>query len=312
VHSAFEQALSEVSENQLRTNLAALASAEMAGRGAGTPGGLLAREYVAQKFQEIGILPAVSGSYFQPFASSYGPTANVIGVLPGQDPLLMNEYVVIGAHYDHLGTSGTTIYYGADDNASGTAAVIEIAAAAYKLRNEIKRTLIFMAFDAEEKGLVGSRYYVNNPIFPIAQTVYMINLDMIGYLTRQGKILCIDGTSSPSAAAMILEIAARYPLAGTPRLDLVINGSDHSSFRSKGIPRVFFHTGTNVSPYHSPNDTWDKIDYPGVTVGTKIAFELAWRISQSEEPPLMAIVDEGLSLAENPILDDDQVPFQRK
>ena len=279
------------------------------GRGAGTPGGILARNYVADRFMQIGLQAGGgSGSYFQTFSASY---ANVIGILPGTDPAYGGEAVIIGAHYDHLGTSGSSIYYGADDNGSGTVALIEIAEAAYTLRSKLKRTLIFIAFDAEEKGLLGSKHYVGAPVIPLTQTVYMINLDMIGYLVKKKNLQCIGGTTSASAASMIIEIAAKYPSAGTPNLQASTGGSDHMPFAGKGIPYVFFHTGTDVSPYHTTQDTPEKIDYAGLSDITRIALELAWRISQESQPPQGAMLAQGALSEAGWSLDHDVSPFQK-
>lgn len=249
---------------------------------AGSAGNLTARQLIASEFQAAGLQPGQGSSYYQPFSS--GTRANVIGILPGQDPLLKNEAIVIGAHYDDTG-------YGADDNGSGTVALMEAARATARVKTLLKRTLIFIAFDAEEGGLLGSHYYVANPVHPLSQTIYMINLDMIGYLVKQGKLLAMGAQSqSPRAALLLKAICQKYPSAGIPDLsDGCGCSSDWASFRGL-VPYVFLHTGNSgISPYHTPGDTPEKIDYAGLTVITKITFELAWRISEDPVRPVSSL-----------------------
>ena len=167
----------------MQDDTAYLSSAEMMGRMAGSAGCLAARAFIADRFAAYGLLPAGTDDYYQPFLSPYGDTANVVAYLPGQDAALAREVIVIGAHYDHLGVIDGQIYFGAHDDAAGVASLLEIARAAASLGARLRRTLVFIAFDAEEQGLLGSRHYVQQPAFPpIENTIYMINLDQIGYL----------------------------------------------------------------------------------------------------------------------------------
>lgn len=192
---------------------------------------------------------------------------NVAGVLEGSDPVLKNEVIVIGAHYDHLGRGGEgsgslaprsgEIHYGADDNASGTAGVLELARLFTAQRPRPKRTIVFMAFGGEEEGLLGSNYYVNHPLLPLANTVAMINMDMIGRM--KDKRLAIGGVGT--AKEWRERVAADTET--TFQLTLTEDGygpSDHSSFYSKQIPVLFFWTGTH-NDYHKPSDTFEKINY---------------------------------------------------
>ncbi|MGD9564158.1 MAG: M28 family peptidase [Pyrinomonadaceae bacterium] len=221
---------------------------------------------------------------------------NVIGILEGSDPTLKNEAIVIGAHYDHLGHGGqgslspnsSDIHHGADDNASGTAAIIELARQ-FAVRNprgskgapSNKRTLIFMAFGGEEEGLLGSKYYVNNPVWPLDKTVAMINLDMVGRLHDNKLTIGGIGTASEwkrmveEQNALSLAQPAPNSIAGpgtssrhsTFALALNEDGfgpSDHASFYAKEIPVLFFFTGTHLD-YHKPSDTFEKINYDGLT-----------------------------------------------
>ena len=192
------------------------------------------------------------------------PAHNVVGVIEGSDPVLKNESIVIGAHYDHLGRGGEgslaphpgEIHHGADDNASGTAGVLELARFFSAQRSKLKRTLVFIAFSGEEEGLLGSNYYINHPLVPLDKTVAMINMDMIGRMKDNKLVIGGVGTAKEWR-----------PLLTTPNdgFELSMNDdgygpSDHSSFYIKQIPVLFFWTGTHTD-YHKPSDTFDKINY---------------------------------------------------
>ena len=192
------------------------------------------------------------------------PAHNVIGVIEGSDPVLKNESIIIGAHYDHLGRGGEgslaprpgEIHHGADDNASGTAGVLELARIFSAQRSKLKRTLVFIAFSGEEEGLLGSNYYVNHPLVPLDKTVAMINMDMIGRMKDNKLVIGGVGTAKEWR-----------PLLTTPNdgFELTMNDdgygpSDHSQFYGKQIPVLFFWTGTH-NDYHKPSDTSDKINY---------------------------------------------------
>jgi len=226
--------------------------------------------------------------------------ANVIGLLEGSDPNLKNEAIVIGAHYDHLGRGGTgslapregEVHHGADDNASGTAGMIELARIFSTQRPKPRRTIVFAAFSGEEEGLLGSNYYVNHPVVPLANTVAMINMDMIGRMKDRKLVIGGVGTA-PEWKAMIervnvlqgMTVTASSTAHSSSSLPMVVgaNGrtvvgndvtkqfllalnedgfgpSDHSSFYAKQIPVLFFWTGTHPD-YHKPSDTAEKINY---------------------------------------------------
>ena len=215
------------------------------------------------------------------------PSFNVVAILPGSDPKLKNEAIVIGAHYDHLGLGGEgslapregEIHHGADDNASGTAGVLELAHM-FTQGPKPRRTIVFVAFSGEEEGLIGSNYYVNHPVVPLANTVAMINMDMIGRLKDQKLSIGGVGTAQewkdeikrtqdlltapqtiPASAGNHSSASTASPFALTLNED-GYGPSDHSSFYSKQIPVLFFWTGTH-NDYHKPSDTAEKINYPG-------------------------------------------------
>jgi len=194
-------------------------------------------------------------------------TSNVIGIVPGTDPALAKEVVVVGAHFDHLGlgdenslstAKGPAIHPGADDNASGTAGMMELARRFAAAPG--KRTIAFIGFSGEEKGLVGSKHFTNNPTIALSDVVAMVNLDMIGRL-KDNK-LNIQGTGTATEWPGIIDRAkADLPFVLSTTAD-GFGPSDHSSFTAKNIPVLFFFTGLHTD-YHRPSDTYDKINYDG-------------------------------------------------
>lgn len=234
---------------------------------------------------------------------------NVIGILEGRDPILKNEAIVIGAHYDHLGRGGqnslaansSDIHHGADDNASGTSAVLELARQFAKEKNN-KRTIIFMAFGGEEEGLLGSKFYVANPVWPLDKTVAMINLDMVGRLNENKLNVGGIGTASEWKTSveslnrnLLALLKLDYPAVSEkigeigPQFNLQLNEdgfgpSDHSSFYGKNIPVLFLFTGTHLD-YHKPTDTAEKINYEGLTKITNYVAAIAKSIDRNPQRP---------------------------
>ncbi len=235
------------------------------------------------------------------------PASNVIGILEGSDPQLKKEAIVIGAHYDHLGRGGSgslapregEIHHGADDNASGVAGVLELARLFSAERGKIKRTIVFIAFGGEEEGLLGSNYYVNHPVVPLADTVAMINMDMIGRLKDNSLIVGGVGTS-PELRSWINEANSNISIPEAPgeyrivsasaqKFNLTLNEdgygpSDHASFYAKKIPVLFFWTGTHAD-YHKPSDTADKINYEGEARILSLVMTLVREIDRSQQRP---------------------------
>jgi aminopeptidase YwaD len=194
---------------------------------------------------------------------------NVVAGIPGSDPVLKNEWVVVGAHYDHLGLGDRSslapsqvgqIHHGADDNASGTSGVLEIARLAAKNKQQWKRSVLFMTFAGEELGLLGSSHFVNYPTVPLNSVVGMINMDMIGRINNNRLFIGGVGTS-PNFKSWLEEFNRTVQL----QLDYSDSGygaSDHTSFNSKKIPVLFFFSGLHTD-YHKPSDTYDKINANG-------------------------------------------------
>ena len=258
--------------------------------------------------------------------------SNVIGILNGSDPNLKNEAILIGAHYDHLGTGGEgslaqregEVHHGADDNASGTAGLLELARAFSAQRPKPRRTIIFAAFGGEEEGLLGSNYYVNHPVFPIANTIAMINMDMIGRMKANKLIIGGVGTAqewrqligSTNASEMHNEMAtgvgvssptkpashagntsATHGTTGNMKhwepfeLSLSEDGygpSDHSSFYAKQVPVLFFWTGTHED-YHKPSDTAEKIRYEDETRVLSFVAQVTRTLDKNQQRPTYSV-----------------------
>ncbi len=201
-----------------------------------------------------------------------GNSANVVGLLPGSDPKLKDEYIILGAHYDHLGLGGSEslaqnpegeIHHGADDNASGTAALMELAHILSADSNRPRRSILFLAFSGEELGLLGSAAYTKNPLVPLASTVAMINMDMVGRLREDS--LMIGGVGTSPAWNSLLEKLNGPKESARFQMKFSQDGygpSDHQSFYVKDVPVLFFFTGTH-DDYHKPSDTADKINFEG-------------------------------------------------
>lgn len=270
-------ALALITEPDLKKTLTTLAGGRYGGRASGDQGNEDAADYIIDLFRSAGLKPGAGSDYRQtfPFNASgrSGRTSNIIGILPGTDPQLAEEAIVVGAHMDHLGRGfGGTIYYGADDNASGTSALIHLARVAGSTMGGFKRTVIFIAFSGEELGLLGSRHYVKNPVFPLRDTLFMINMDMIGY--GKGSVDALGASKSQAVEARLVEIRDRYPDLQISTTGDAGNRSDHAPFFQKGIPVTVFHTGADHPHYHRPTDTADKVDTRTMTTITKVVLEL--------------------------------------
>jgi hypothetical protein len=217
-----------------------------------------------------------------------GRARNVVGIVPGSDPKLRDQAIVVGAHYDHLGYGGEhslapdrygEIHPGADDNASGTAAVIALARAFTQAGS--RRTLVFAAFSGEELGLLGSAHYVKNPPWPLAKTTAMLNMDMIGRL-RDEKIYIMGVDTAAEFRPLIAEALAGSDLQASYSGD-GYGPSDHTSFYASGIPVLMFFTGAHED-YHRPSDTADKINAEGMEKVARLVFRVASRLSERAAP----------------------------
>jgi hypothetical protein len=219
---------------------------------------------------------------------------NVLGYLPPARPSASGELMVIGAHYDHLGTgkareNAAEIHNGADDNASGTAGVIELGRLFALRRSHLKRAILFAAFAGEELGLLGSSHYVAHPTRPLERTVAMLNLDMIGRL--RDKLYVGGAESSPAFKSRLEALATREGIS----LSYGFSGygsSDHTSFHEKGIPALFFFTGLHRD-YHQPSDDSEEIDAHGAAAVLRVAYAMAEQVESLPQRPAFSEVAEG-------------------
>lgn len=224
---------------------------------------------------------------------------NVIGVIEGSDPVLKNECIVYTAHFDHTGIKGGKINNGADDDASGSVALLETAGAFMQLKKKPLRTIIFVWVNGEEKGLLGSKYYTENPVFPLDKTLIDINLDMVGRtkmasdtgrlfgapmsVTGPGELEYYSKKESRELESMVQESA----LQGGIKLidkgkDLEFGGSDHMSFWNKGVTAIMLHSGIHAD-LHSWRDDVDKIDFDKMERSTRMCFLLGYKLANQKE-----------------------------
>lgn len=290
------------SPRRVQVDIAFLAADAREGRGVGTGGLNAAAEYVAREFARIGLTQPSDSGFFQPFTiDSTAPAAahsglggaavkNVVGILPGRGPLA-GQVVVLGAHYDHLGRGGPmvgsldpdsvgVIHNGADDNASGTAALLETGRLLRgRLRGD-RRTIVFVAFTAEEIGTIGSNYYVKHPVLPMDSTVVMLNFDMVGRL-REQKLLALGAETAPEFPHLLDSLNTTY------RFDLRASGdgwgrSDQQEFYAVGIPVIHFFTDTHED-YHRVTDDPETINADGLATIAAYAADLTTALATRPE-----------------------------
>lgn len=270
-----------------------LADDALQGRLAGSPSERCAGDYIAAQFRALGLRPGGdNGTYFQslPLASAVNPHAtggtgrNVVGILRGGEPALAGEAVVVGAHYDHLGHGGSfsmapgdsSIHNGADDNASGVAAMLEVAR---RLSHGPRpsRSIVFVAFTGEEEGLLGSSFYAGHPAVALERTRAMLNLDMVGRLG--GGPLIVYGTETADEwKALVDSAAAREGIQVRGGGD-GFGASDQTSFYARGLPVLHFFTNVHAD-YHRPSDDWEKIDASGLEHVAAIVARVAGSVAQ--------------------------------
>ncbi|HEV7642710.1 MAG TPA: M28 family peptidase [Pyrinomonadaceae bacterium] len=245
----------------------------MEGREIGTPGGVKAREYVLKRFKEAGLEPTTTG-FLQPFTYKKSQGANVFGIIRGAR--YADKYFSITAHYDHLGIKKGSIYNGADDNASGTAAIIALAT--YFKKHQPDISLIFVAFDAEEAGLAGSKTFIAEPPIRRESIVANINLDMVGRNDKNELYAC--GTYHYPFLKSYLE-----KIAGAAKVKLLLGHdrpeqgsddwtlqSDHGSFHRQNIPFIYFGVEDHKD-YHKPTDDYEKLDKDFFVHGAEAVLE---------------------------------------
>lgn len=292
-----------ITASEMKTDLYIYASDEFEGRDTGEPGQKKAVEFLKKEYQKMNIPSAFGGDdYFQEIPVAYfegkakNDSENVLAYIEGTEK--PEEVLVISAHLDHVGHHDGKIYNGADDDGSGTVALLEIAEAFKKAKDNgdgPKRSVLILHVTGEEKGLFGSRYYAENPVFPISNTIANINVDMIGRVDPEHKdnenyiyVIGADRLSTELDVAVtnanknIEAFTLDYKYNDRNDPQRIYYRSDHYNFAKKGIPSVFFFSGIHED-YHQPTDTPDKIDYPLMTKRTKLIFYTAWDLVNRED-----------------------------
>ena len=291
-----------IQENELMELLYVYASDYFSGRETGTQGQKISVDFLKTYYKRQGIAAAEgTEDYFQKMSLDIKgetiDTENVVAIIPGTEK--PEEYIIISSHLDHVGTRDGKIYNGADDDGSGTVALLEIAEAFNRASQEgygPKRSVVFIHLTGEEKGLLGSKYYSDNPLYPIANTVANLNIDMVGRLDPKREnpnpnyIYLIGSDRLSQELHEVSEaINTKYTQL---ELDYTFNAeddpnrfyfrSDHYNFAKKNIPIIFYFNGTHED-YHKHTDTPDKINYPILAKRTKLIFHTAWELANRPE-----------------------------
>lgn len=304
----------------LKTHIYTLASDSMQGRETGTIGQEMAAKYIADHFKKIGIPPYKRKTYYQEFTvkskrhnckcstcdskslgkrknSSQIQGENVLGFIEGTD--LKKEIIIITAHYDHLGTHDGEVFNGADDDASGTGAALEIAQAFMEAKKNgfgPRRSVLIMAVSGEEKGLLGSKYYTDNPIYPLKNTITNLNIDMIGrvddiydnpdyvYLIGSDRLSTDLHEISEEVNRKSYNLKLDYTFNSEDDPNRYYYRSDHYNFAKNDIPVIFYFNGLHED-YHQPTDTADKINYEKVEKIARLIFLTAWELANRDERP---------------------------
>ena len=300
--------IEKISEKNLKTMLYTVASDEMEGRETGSKGQKKAGLYMIEQYKKNGIpFPKGASDYYQHIPASYlnarhnenlQDSENIWAYIEGSEK--PDEVLVISAHYDHVGIQNGEVYNGADDDGSGTVALLEMAKAFAKAKKEghgPKRSILFLHVTGEEHGLHGSRYYSENPLFPLASTIADINIDMIGRRDVEHAktnnyvyVIGADRLSSDLHNAVVsqndkyIKMDLDFKFNDPKDPNRFYERSDHYNFAKHGIPSVFFFNGVHED-YHGKDDIAEKIEYDALTKRTKLAFVVAWDLANRENRP---------------------------
>jgi len=308
-----EKGLQSINRASAEAIVGFLADDELQGREAGTHGARIAARYLASRLKEAGIAPLYKDSYYQPFEACHKERQqrgrwhvhpdsiatlkqgthrilqmnNVLGAIPGERT---DEYVIVGAHFDHLGTDETLandrIYNGADDNASGVSAVLQIARAFLATGQKLLRTVIFAFWDGEEKGLLGSKYFVQSCPF-ISQVKGYLNFDMIGRNNKPEQpqhVVYFYTAAHLAFGNWLKQDIARYDLKLQPDYrswDRPVGGSDNASFALLDIPIIWYHTDGHPD-YHQPSDHAERLNWEKVVEISKASFLNVWNLANEK------------------------------
>jgi aminopeptidase YwaD len=274
--------------DSLKKHVYFLASDSLEGRGLSTPSGLKAATYIADYFQRLGVEPLESG-YLHPFYSRYGSTMltgnNVVGIIEGNDAILKHEYILLGAHYDHISymfkDGEKIIYNGADDNASGTAAVIELGRALVQNKDKLKRSIVLVAFDGEESGLLGSYKFVEQQTLPIDSIKLMISIDMIGRFAESESLTMKAMGTLIGGEEVLMRLAEQHDINIKKTGTEVSVRTDSKPFGDMTIPALHATSGI-VGPYHKPEDDRETIDYDGMEKISTLLYDLTLEMANIE------------------------------
>jgi len=305
-----EKYIKTITEKDLKTHLYIVASDEMQGRETGSVGQKKAGDYLINHYKTNKIsFPKGAADYYQRIPAAYlnainnenlPDSENIWAYIEGSEK--PNEVVVISAHYDHVGVKNGEVYNGADDDGSGTVALLEIAQAFQIAKNEghgPKRSILILHVTGEEHGLQGSRYYCENPLFPLANTITDINIDMIGrrdelhknsnnyvyligsdYLSTDLYNICEDANKN------YVKLFIDYKFNDRRDSNRFYYRSDHYNFAKNGIPSVFLFNGVHAD-YHKPTDKVEKIEFDALAKRTQLAFAIAWELANRENRPVV-------------------------
>lgn len=302
--------------DDLKTHLTIIASDEMEGRETGSAGQKKAGLYMIEQYKNNGVpFPKGAEDYYQKVPAAYlnakyggnlGDSENIWAFIEGSEK--PEEVVVVSAHYDHIGIENGEIFNGADDDGSGTVALLEIAQAfaqAKKDGNGPKKSILFLHVTGEEHGLHGSRYYSENPLFPLKNTIADVNIDMIGrrdeFHKDSNDYVYLIGSDYLSTDLYNMCEAANKKYVNT-KLDYKFNDkkdpnrfyyrSDHYNFAKHNIPVVFLFNGVHED-YHKKTDEVSKIEFDALTKRTQLGFAIVWEIANSDNRPVVDKVDDG-------------------
>ncbi len=302
--------MNSITADELKTHLYIVAADEMEGRETGSAGQKKAGVYLIDQYKTNGIpYPTIAADYYQKIPAAFlnakynenlPDSENIWAFIEGSEK--PNEILVISAHYDHVGARNGEIYNGADDDGSGTVALLEIAQAfqmAKKAGHGPKRSILFLHVTGEEHGLHGSRYYSENPLFPIANTITDINIDMIGrrdeahagsnnyvYVIGADRLSTDLDAICTTANATYTKLDLDYRFNDPKDPNHFYERSDHYNFAKLGIPSVFLFNGVHAD-YHKPTDSPDKIEYDALAKRTQFAFVTAWELANRENRPVV-------------------------
>jgi Peptidase family M28 len=303
--------MNTITAADLKKHLYIVASDSMEGRNTGTEGQKKAGRYLISQYKAMGIsYPPAATDWYQPVPAEFmqkqfspnklNNSENIWAFIQGSEK--PDEILVISAHYDHVGTKNGEVYNGADDDGSGTTALLEIAQAFMKAKLEgygPKRSILFLHVTGEEHGLHGSRYYSEHPLYPVANTIADLNIDMIGRRDEahkdNGNYIYVIGSDrlstdlhniNEAANAKYTHLALDYTFNDREDPNRFYFRSDHYNFAKLGIPIIFFFNGVHAD-YHKPGDTPDKIEYDLQAKRAQLAFATAWELANRDNRPVV-------------------------